>query len=171
MIYNASNLFDLEIKNQSPFPLNIDYVVKDNIPGQFTGPGIYFMYYKKELVYIGSFFCSTQNNDVREQRWKKELATITMRGIQVTMNDASNIALDRSYNLSQIDRRPKGDFLTSKNRVEFADSNWDEFKHLRFLSDFTFYWFREDKNLNRTKKHLERVTKELRDFYKPTCNG
>jgi len=39
------------------------------------------------------------------------------------------------------------------------------------LSDFTFYWFREDKNLNRTKKHLERVTKELRDFYKPTCNG
>jgi hypothetical protein len=171
MNHNASDLFDLEIDSLKLFPLNIDFVVKANGYGDFTGPGIYFLYYKKELVYIGSFFSSTKNNDVREQRWKKELATITMRGIQVTMNEASNNGLDRSINLTQITRKPKGDFLTSKNRVEFADTNWDEFKHLSFLSDFTFYWFREYKNLNRTKKQLQRVTKELRDFYKPTCNG
>lgn len=172
MNYNASDLFELEIDNFKTYPLNIDFKVNSiQRNDNFQGPGIYFIYHRIELIYIGFFYGSIKNNDVREQRWKKELATITMRGLQVTMNEASNVSLNKSHNLSQINRRPKGDFLTSKNRVEFADTNWDEFKHLSFLSDFTFYWFREDKNLNRTKKQLQRVTKELRDFYKPTCNG
>ena len=37
--------------------------------------------------------------------------------------------------------------------------------------DFTFYWFPEEKGFNRTKKQLKVVTNQLREFYKPTCNG
>jgi hypothetical protein len=55
--------------------------------------------------------------------------------------------------------------------VEFADKNWNVFKTNDFLNDFDFYWFREDKNLNRTREELEKLTQELRKFYKPTCNG
>ena len=62
-------------------------------------------------------------------------------------------------------------FQTSCKRVEFADKNWRSFKTNNFLKDFTFYWFREDKNLNRTREELEKLTQELRKFYKPTCNG
>jgi hypothetical protein len=123
------------------------------------------------LVYIGSFFKSEQKNDVRIQRWKKELATISMRGWQTTMNESSNRALDISINLRNVVRKPKGDFQTSKKRIEFADLNWNEFSINIFLKDFTFHWFPEEKNLTRSKKQLEIVTNQLREFYKPTCNG
>lgn len=167
--FKASDLFDLKINGD--FPLNIDFIVKSNETFNFKGPGIYFIYYKTDLVYIGSFYYSISNNDVRTQRWKKEIATITMRGFQVTMNGASNSVLDKSKNLKQIIRRPKGDFLTSLKRVDFADKNWSEFKGASFLSDFNIYWFPEEKKLNRSKKQLEQTTIQLREFYKPTCNG
>jgi hypothetical protein len=101
----------------------------------------------------------------------KEVATITMRGKQITMNATSNRALDQSANLQNIPRRPQGDFLTSPKRVRFADKNWGEFQNDKFLKDFTFYWFKENKKLGRTKKELQAVTKQLINFYKPTCNG
>jgi predicted dithiol-disulfide oxidoreductase (DUF899 family) len=101
----------------------------------------------------------------------KELATITMRGDQVTMNPTANKALDRSKNLQIVPRKPKGDFLTSKKRVEFADKNWSSLKTNDFLKDFQFYWFKEDKKLGRTKNELKTVTDQLIKFYKPTCNG
>ena len=53
---------------------------------------------------------SEANRDVRLERMKKELATITMRGIQVTMNKVSNTALDKSLNLNTIRRKPKAIF-------------------------------------------------------------
>jgi hypothetical protein len=94
-----------------------------------------------------------------------------MRGSQVTMNPTSNTALDRSKNLQKAPRKPKGDFVTSKKRVEFADKNWNEFKTNDFLEDFKFYWFKEDKKLGRTRDELKALSKHLINFYKPTCNG
>jgi len=129
------------------------------------------MYYKTELVYIGFFYPGQKNRDVRKERMIKELATITMRGKQVTMNVTSNIALDQSVHLQNIPRRPQGDFLTSPKRVRFADKNWSEFQNDNFLKDFSFYWFKEDKKLGRTRDELKAVTKQLINFYKPTCNG
>ena len=169
--FSANQLFDLIVDTNAVFPLNLEFIVKDKKPIDFSGPGIYFLYYKEELVYIGYFHSSKLSNDVRTQRWIKELASITMRGKQVTVNNTSIRALDNSTNLIQTLRQPKGDFLTSKKRVEFADKNWDSYKSNTFLCDFTFYWFKEEKGLNRTKKQLKEVTNKLREFYKPTCNG
>jgi hypothetical protein len=169
--FPASELFEIKVQNNQVFPLNLEFEIKPENSGNFKGPGIYFLYYKNELVYIGSFFKSVQKNDVRIQRWKKELATISMRGWQTTMNATSNRALDNSINLRNVARKPKGDFLTSKKRIEFADLNWNEFSTNNFLKDFTFHWFPEEKNLTRSKKQLEILTNQLREFYKPTCNG
>lgn len=169
--FNADDLFVIIEDLSRTFPLNLEFEVKDKKCPDFCGPGMYFMYYKDELVYIGYFHSSNQENDVRTQRWKKELATITMRGKWVTVNPKSDKALDVSKHLTQTPRRPKGDFLTSKKRVEFADKNWNSFKINNFLCDFTFYWFPEEKGFNRTKKQLKVVTNQLREFYKPTCNG
>jgi hypothetical protein len=169
--YSADEIFELSVDSQAVFPLNLEFEIKDKKSPNFLGPGMYFMYYKDELVYIGYFHSSKQDNDVRSQRWKKEIATITMRGKWVTVNPKVNQALDASANLTQTPRKPKGDFLTSKKRVEFADKNWNSFKSNNFLCDFTFYWFPEEKGLNRTKKQLKAVTNPLREFYKPTCNG
>lgn len=170
-LFTASELFEVkEIDNQA-FPLNLEFEIKTQNANNFKGPGIYFLYYKNELVYIGSFFKSVHKNDVKIQRWKKELATISMRGSQTTMNETSNKAIDNSINLRNIARKPKGDFQTSKKRIEFADLNWNEFSTNNFLKDFTFHWFPEEKNLARSKKQLEKLTNQLREFYKPSCNG
>jgi hypothetical protein len=171
MILKAEEHFQIIIDSQQTFPLNLSFELYNNLHSDFQGPGIFFVYYKTELIYIGFFYPSQKNRDVRKERMNKELAGITMRGKQVTMNATSNKALDQSANLQNIPRRPKGDFLTSPKRVRFADKNWSEFQNDNFLKDFTFYWFKEDKKLGRTKKELQEVTNHLINFYKPTCNG
>ena len=171
MLLNAEEHFDIIVDSQQPFPLNLSFELSQDLHPDFQGPGIYFMYYKTELIYIGFFYPSQKNRDVRKERMNKEIAGITMRGKQVTVNPTSNKALDQSVQLQNIPRRPKGDFLTSPKRVRFADKNWGEFQNDNFLKDFTFYWFKEDKKLGRTKDELKAVTKQLINFYKPTCNG
>lgn len=171
MLLNAEEHFQLNVDLQQTIPLNLSFELSDDLRPEFQGPGIYFMYYKTELIYIGLFYPSQKNRDVRKERMNKELATITMRGKQVTMNATSNRALDQSVHLQNIPRRAQGDFLTSPKRVRFADKNWSEFQYDNFLKDFSFYWFKEDKKLGRTKNELQAVTNQLRNFYKPTCNG
>ena len=171
MLFRADELFQISVDLQQNFPLNLSFELNNNSHLDFQGPGIYFMYYKTELIYIGFFYPSQKNRDVRTERMNKELATITMRGKQVTMNVTSNKALDQSAHLQNIPRRPQGDFLTSPKRVRFADRNWSEFQHIDFLKHFSFYWFKEDKKLGRTRNELKAVTKQLINFFKPTCNG
>jgi len=169
--FNTDELFKIVVDSSAIFPLNLDFTKQGKSSMNFPGQGIYFLYFKEELVYIGYFDPSEPNRDVKMERMSKELATITMRGSQVTMNEASNTALDKSLNLNLIGRKPQGDFLTSRKRVEFADKHWDTFKSNDFLCHFTLYWFPEEKNLGNTRDELEHVTNQLRKFYKPTCNG
>jgi hypothetical protein len=171
MFFKADELFQIKVDGNTASPLNLSFEVPSDSLPEFQGPGIFFMYYKTELVYIGFFYPGQKNRDVRKERMIKELATITMRGSHVTMNPTSNKALDGSRNLQNVPRKPKGDFLTSKKRVEFADKNWNEFKTNDFLEDFKFYWFKEDKKLGRTRNELKTLTNQLIKFYKPTCNG
>jgi predicted dithiol-disulfide oxidoreductase (DUF899 family) len=171
MFFKADEFFKTEVNANASFPLNLSFEVPcDSLP-EFQSPGNFFMYYKTELVYIGFFYPGQKNRDVRKERMNKELATITMRGRQVTMNPTSNTALDRSKNLQNVPRTPQGDFVTSKKRVDFADKNWATLKTNDFLNDFQFYWFKEDKKLGRTRNELKTVTDQLIKFYKPTCNG
>jgi hypothetical protein len=171
MLLKAEEHFNIIVDSQQPFPLNLSFELSQDLHSDFQGPGIFFLYYKTELIYIGFFYPSQKNRDVRKERMNKELATITMRGKQITMNPTSNKAFDLSVHLKNIPRRPKGDFLTSRNRVRFADKNWSEFQNDNFLKDFEFYWFKEVKKLGRTRIELKAVTNQLINFYKPTCNG
>ena len=125
MLLKAEEHFNIIVDSQQPFPLNLCLELSQDLHPDFQGPGIFFLYYKTELIYIGFFYPSQKNSDVRKERMNKELATITMRGKQVTMNITSNRALDQSTHLQNIPRKPKGDFLTSRKRVEYADKNWN----------------------------------------------
>lgn len=170
--FSANELFDLIVDTNAVFPLNLEFVVKDKKSKDFSGPGIYFLYYKEELVYIGYFFPNEQTRDVRNERMNKELLSITMRGKQIGFTQSSFDAHQNcvNYPVFQGEISDNG-FLTSTNRVLFADKNWTSFQTNEFLGDFTFYWFKEEKNLNRTREELKEVTNQLREFYKPTCNG
>jgi hypothetical protein len=167
--YKASDLFDIQISGT--FPLDCEFVPNENLPiDLFKGPGIYFLEYKENLVYIGSFFGSNSNNNVLTQRWNKELATISMRGKHVTFNEKAIKSLSSCNSLVIKNPKPKGDYLTSKLRIEFACKNWNELKSESFLKDFKFYWLPYE-NIKKTKKELNQLTNQLRNFYKPLCNG
>jgi hypothetical protein len=171
MLLRAEDLFRITIDSNSVFPLNLSFELTDDSQPTFQGPGIYFMYYKTELVYIGFFYPSQKNRDVRKERMLKEIATITMRSNQVVFSkNAFNVHQQCvNYPIFQGEIGDNG-FQTSVNRVAFADKNWSAFKTNDFLKDFSFYWFKEDKKLGRTRDELEQVTNKLREFYKPTCN-
>lgn len=171
MLLRAEDLFRITIDSNSVFPLNLSFELTDDSQPAFQGPGIYFMYYKTELVYIGFFYPSQKNRDVRKERMLKEIATITMRSNQVVFTKNAFNAYQQcvNYPIFQGEIGDNG-FQTSKNRVEFADKNWNEFQKNEFLKDFSFYWFKEDKKLDKTRDELKKVTKQLINFYKPTCN-
>jgi hypothetical protein len=170
--FKADEIFDLIVDTNAVFPLNLDFVLKDKKSQDFSGPGIYFLYYKEELVYIGYFFPNEQTRDVRYERMNKEIASISMRGREVVFSQNAFDAHQQcsKYPIFQGEISVNG-FQTSVKRIEFADENWNSFQAIDFLCDFTFYWFKEEKNLNRSREELEHVTKQLRKFYKPTCNG
>jgi hypothetical protein len=86
MLLRAEELFRITIDSNSVFPLNLNLELFDDSQPMFQGPGIYFMYYKTELVYIGFFYPSQKNRDVRKERMLKEIATITMRSNQVVFS-------------------------------------------------------------------------------------
>jgi hypothetical protein len=170
--FNANDLFILEEDVNLLFPLNLEFRFNPKLPFNLPGPGIYFTYFKDELIYIGYFFPNGNDRDARMKRMKKEISTISMRGREVVF---SQNAFDThqqcvNYPIFQGEISENG-FQTSVKRVEFADKNWNTFQTNDFLKNFDFYWFPEEKNLERTREKLEHITKQLRKFYKPTCNG
>jgi hypothetical protein len=170
--FNADDLFVLEEDTNSTFPLNLDFIQNPKLTTAFPGPGLYFLYFKDELVYIGFFYPNGDERDARMERMKKEIATISMRGREVVFTQTASDSHQQcvNYPIFQGEISQNG-FQTSVNRVNFADKNWDDFKTNNFLCDFSFYWFPEEKNLERTRNELADLTNQLRKFYKPTCNG
>ncbi|MEN9999593.1 MAG: hypothetical protein RI922_2583 [Bacteroidota bacterium] len=168
--YKASDLFDIQISGT--FPLDCEFLPKDNLPvDMFKGPGIFFLSFKGDLVYIGSFFGSKSNNNVLAQRVNKEIASISMRGKQVTFNQKALKALMNCQKFTIKNPKPKGDFVTSPLRIEFACNNWDSFQNDDFLKDFELCWLPFSNKKNKTKKELNELTNQLRSFYCPLCNG
>jgi hypothetical protein len=170
--YSADEIFELSVDSKAVFPLNLEFEIKDKKSPNIPGPGLYFLYFKDELVYIGFFYPDGDKRDARIERMKKEIATISMRGHGVVFSQDAFDAHQKciNYPIFQGEISQNG-FQTSVNRVNFADKNWDDFKTSNFLCDFTFYWFPEEKNVGRTREDLEYLTNQSRKFYKPTCNG
>jgi len=170
--FNANDLFILEEDVNLLFPLNLEFRFNPKLPFNLPGPGIYFTYFKDELIYIGYFFPNGNDRDARMERMKKEISTISMRGREVVFSKSAFDTHQQcvNYPIFQGEISDMG-FQTSVRRVEFADKNWNTFQTNDFLKYFDFYWFPEEKNLGRTREELEHITKQFRKFYNPTCNG
>jgi hypothetical protein len=173
--FRASDLFDSAVSGFHPsdvtFSLDKQYVADCKL----RGPGIYFMYFKEELVYIGFYRGSKKNNNVAIARWIKELETISMRGFHVSFNPKSILTLSTCQLLQAYFQNPgKGDsgYLTSQNRLTFAEKNWPELSQdpSQWLCHFTFHWHQKS-DQHRTKIEIHQVTNQLKQFFKPTCNG
>jgi hypothetical protein len=170
--YIAVEVFNIEKDNSSTFPLNLTFKLKDPLSDRLNGPGIYFLYYKTELIYIGYYEKGNGADDVRVQRWIKELATITMRGKQVVFSSAAAQEHQKCKSYPKFKGKISDNgYQTSVNRVAFADANWQDFQNEDFLKDFSFYWFPNEKGTHPTNEELKLTTNQLKTYYKPTCNG
>ena len=75
----ADQVYTIHKSSHGTYPLDQEFTLIGKKEEEFCGPGIFFLYFKTQLVYIGSFFPRDKNRDVRNERVNKEIATISMR--------------------------------------------------------------------------------------------
>lgn len=165
--YGASELFDLQINGD--FPLNCQFVPKTTNPPALDRPGIYMLFFDQKIIYIG-----LADKEEAVLRLRKQLSTITLRGNNVSFNDAckgtiqSSSILSRQF--SQAMNQNNTRFETSANRIQFSEANWDLFSQLNqdILSRFVIVWFQQNECQDETL--LEIRNRWVRDLM-PICNG
>ena len=169
-IKRADELFRLHVNENKQFPLNLEFSclpIEDEII--FQNRGIFALYYREELIYIGY---SNNTDDIRTTRFVRQLQSITFRGEFLQLNNACINLIPTLVNISKDFKNnsvtPTGiDYVTSVNRLKFAEAHWDEFSHLEngFLKFFKFEWF-----VIEGDETLENIAKNLKQKYQPRCN-
>ena len=162
--FPASELFEIKTTDNQAFPLNLEFETTNFSKETFETPGIFFLTYRDELIYIGH----ADKQDAIE-RIKRQLETITLRGNHVGFNELSKQTIEQSKILnshfsSSVLEKSTG-FMTSEKRILFAENHWNDFSILdnSMLNRFKIYWFPNDEN-------LASKCKNLKDKLKPRCN-
>jgi hypothetical protein len=97
--YKAEELFSVRVKKETSiqkeireisFPFNLSFEIIKEKTDDFSGPGIYMITFKEEVIYIGSY--SSKNNKIINERWDKHIQTLTCRGYRIGFNSKSNMA-------------------------------------------------------------------------------
>lgn len=165
--YLASELFELRVSGN--FPLDCEFIAKIPIPLDFDSPGVYIMFYKQELAFVG-----LSDRELAMSRFEKQLSTITLRGARVSFRngelDPKSISPIFQNIFDVAIKQKRRDFETSTKRIEYAAKNWIHFSKLddNELSHFVFVWFSESMIKGKT---LVQFRNDLRTALKPLCNG
>ncbi len=168
---NLKQYIQFSVVNKAQFPCNLKLeVTLDN--EIFNSPGIFFLFYRGELIYIGF---TNNNQNVIGERVIRQIATITMRDYRLQFTNAALDALINDPVFDSYFNVPKPivantDFVTSVNRVNFASSHWDEFKNFNneTLSRFEMEWYPNPKVIGCIS--IEEISQQLIEYYKPRCN-
>jgi hypothetical protein len=159
--------------NKNQFPCNLEFEsIASASAAEYKKPGIFFLFYRGELIYIGY---TDNNQDVIAERVVRQLATITLRDHRIQFTSAAINALRGNEIFNTYFNLPapviaNKDFVTSVNRVKYAAQHWDEFKNFNAetLSRFEMEWYPNPD----LKGHgsVEELCQQLKDHYKPRCN-
>ena len=182
--YNAEQLFEKKpIKKSSfqnidqdcTFPFNLNFKIKKcQVKKDFSGPGIYIITFKKNVIYIGSY--ASKKPNIIEERWKKHLMTMTNRGYRIGFSaktKRTKIPKDIKKFFEDADGKEFRYYdtgtVTTLERLEFANSYFHLFKRddVSIISDFQFHYTQIPKC---TEKDLKKIEKKLIEEYKPICN-
>jgi hypothetical protein len=162
--YPANELFEIKVQDNQAFPLNLEFKKTFFSKETFETPGIFFLTYREELIYIGH---ADQQDAI--ERIKRQLETITLRGNHIGFNELSKQTIEQSkilnshFSSSVLEKSTS--YMTSEKRILFTENHWNDFSILDkfILSRFKIYWFPSNKN-------LAAKSKELKDKLKPRCN-
>jgi len=153
------------------FPCNLEFY-SDNTDDVFKNPGIFYLFFRGELIYIGY---SNNHQNIITERVVRQLATITLRDFRLNFTPAALKSLISQNEMITYFRKPKprvqnSDFVTSVNRVLFASNHWDEFKNLnnQTLKLFELHWYpNPDLGVNSS---ISDLCDSLKNIYRPRCN-
>jgi hypothetical protein len=153
------------------FPGNLEFYSTDS-GDEFRKAGIFFLFFRGELIYIGF---TNNHQDVIQERVVRQLATITLRDHRIQFTSAALDVLKNEPIFNTYFNLPAPvianvDFVTSVNRVAFASYHWDEFINLNddTLSRFEFKWYPNPSLGNHAS--IEALCNEMKKKYKPRCN-
>lgn len=184
--YSAKELFEetkvikkssfQNIDQDCTFPFNLNFKIKKchKDEKKFSGPGIYIITYKKNVIYIGSY--ASKKPNIIEERWKKHIMTMTNRGYRIGFSaktKRTKIPKDIKKFFEDTDGKEFRYYdtgtVTTLERLEFANSYFHLFKRddVSIISDFQFHYTKIPKC---TEKDLKKIEKKLIEEYKPICN-
>jgi hypothetical protein len=114
-------------------------------------------------------YCGFAENERAIVRFEKQLSTISLRGLNVSFNEAGKNHVTTTFlhpiYSSALKQNKKG-FETSIKRINFVKKNWQSFRDFdkKTLERFVFVWMPSNNNLSEIKN-------ELIQKLKPICNG
>lgn len=188
--FTAAEIFDLETHSPAPGAprfLNLDFKPKQSRKEMFDGhgPGIYSIFFEDKLIYVGLF--ANTSSDITRLRWQRHLQTLSLRGRNVGMSEATFQALLQDGRFQAMKTgfsqanpewvvKDRG-FQTTVNRARFAADHWSEFQNFtpHTLGKFAFKFLRySDGTLlapERWKTLLTGVETSLVRALQPCCNS
>jgi hypothetical protein len=191
--FDCSHLFTVDTSS-SRHPqigfLNFNIKAKQNINEELIGPGIYGLFYKKQLIYTGLFKNGNKGTpyggNIADMRWKKHLATVTMRGKDVSVaistlryiyNTERNDSLVKICDPNAQELMIKGrGCVAGLRRVLFALENWNDFKIMTpetLLDPFSFTYIRLApalKDFEEVRNRIVKTEKVVIKEFMSVCN-
>ena len=202
VVHRGGDLFDIAVveprtqrgsAERMPGIFNLDFRYNQRDAGALAGGGIYAIYYKGKLLYIGLFtgdkgipFVS----NVASRRFYKHLEALTLRGRNIGFsrkNYDKVVALHRpDCSLMQslkgtLVPRGNGGVKTYLGKVEFASDNWNLFSRIEcdrsVLDGFTFVYgrigpnhFHQNITYQQVKNYINVIEDDLILKHDPLCN-
>jgi len=204
VVHSGGDLFDIIVVDprtprggaeSMPDIFNLEFRYNRRDTHALAGGGVYAVYYRGELLYVGLFTGDAGipfASNVAAKRFYKHLEALTLRGRTIgfsAKNYDRTIALDRpSCPLIGILKgtllpRGNGAVKTYPCKVEFACDNWDAFSQIEHgntaLDEFTFVYgrigpeqFNQDKVITyqQVKNYLGVIEDDIIHQHRPRCN-
>lgn len=175
-------------------PLNLSFglhKISSDLQQNLSGPGLYLIRFDDEVIYLGKY--QPIGGKILADRWLRHLETITLRGSRVgfgasknPVNKLQTIFKQVSHphlqsSLSDIftnnsEQRVKGTgVVTGKNRIGFANENWDYLSSRSdnsILDRFSFNLLRLAGSFEQSeaKTIVSTLEKQALANIKPRCN-
>jgi hypothetical protein len=170
--------------------LNLKFKANMNLKDELIGPGIYGLFYNEYLIYAGLFINGNKGSpfggNIADMRWKKHIATVTMRGKDVTVAKSTARYLDQMKvndsianicipDIEEVITKERG-CVAGLRRVLFALQNWPRFEAMtptNILEPFSFSYIRlnsSSQNYNTARKKVKRSEKDVIRQLEPFCN-
>jgi len=188
----SGNSMDLAVTTKSDMLLEQEGNV--NLIDDLTGPGVYALFYKDKLRYVGKHSCSGET-DLVMSRWKKHIQGLTFRGdtnvnsmkgyetvVNALTNDVNESADNKKkhiiakQNLANFIARKEtvgknvqrtntySTILSARNAHNFIDKSADD-----IFNDFEFHYMKIDAELN--SDQLEAIEYKLIESTQPEHNS